>query len=174
MSRKLLAFAAILFFALMPSLSFAVAPGEMLKDPKLEARARALSAELRCLVCQNESIDESQAQLAHDLRVLIRQRIMTGESDKQILDFLVSRYGDFILLKPPLKPETMLLWGTPILLLICGGGAILLSLRRRTPAQKPVSLSAAEEKKLAALVGKEEGVSVRSSPVSKAKRGEAR
>ncbi|MGB8277748.1 MAG: cytochrome c-type biogenesis protein [Methylovirgula sp.] len=157
MSRKLLAFAAIFFLALMPSLSFAVEPGEMLKDPKLEARARALSGELRCLVCQNESIDESRAELAHDIRMLVRQRIMAGESDKQILDFLVSRYGDFILLKPPLKPETMLLWGTPILLLICGGGAILLSLRRRVPAQKPVSLSAGEEKKLAALVGKEEG-----------------
>ena len=141
----------------MPSLSFAVEPGEMLKDPKLEARARALSGELRCLVCQNESIDELRAELAHDIRMLVRQRIMAGESDKQILDFLVSRYGDFILLKPPLKPETMLLWGTPILLLICGGGAILLSLRRRVPAQKPVSLSAGEEKKLAALVGKEEG-----------------
>ncbi len=112
--RKLLALAAILFVALMPSLSFAVEPGEMLKDPKLEARARALSTQLRCLVCQNELIDDSQAQLAHDLRVLIRQRIMEGQSDKQILDFLVSRYGDFILLKPPLKPETLLLWGTPI------------------------------------------------------------
>ncbi len=152
-----LALAAILFFAVMPSLSFAVEPGEMLKDPKLEARARALSTQLRCLVCQNESIDDSQAQLAHDLRVLIRQRIMAGESNKEIKDFLVSRYGDFILLKPPLKPETLLLWGTPILLLVIGGGAILWSARRRMPAPKPASLSAAEEAKLAALVGNKKG-----------------
>lgn len=156
MSRKLLAFAAILFFALMPSLSFAVAPGEMLKDPKLEARARALSAELRCLVCQNESIDESRAPLAHDLRILIRQHIAAGESNREIKAYLVARYGDFILLKPPVKLETLLLWGAPILILIGGGGAILLSLRIRAPAAKPAALSAAEEAKLAKLLGKEE------------------
>ncbi len=157
MRQRLLALVAVLFLALIPSLSFAVEPGEMLKDPKLEARARALSAQLRCLVCQNELIDDSQAQLAHDIRMLVRQRIMAGESDKQILAFLVSRYGDFILLKPPLKAETVLLWGTPLLLLICGGGVILLSSRRRMPAPKPASLSAAEEARLATLVGKEKG-----------------
>ncbi len=156
MGRKLPALAAILFFTLTPTLSFAVEPGEMLKDPKLEARARDLSAQLRCLVCQNESIDDSQATLAHDLRVLIRQRITAGESNKEIKSFLVSRYGDFILLKPPFKPETLLLWGTPILLLVLGGGAILMSLRKRAPAVKQAALSAAEEAKLAALVGKEE------------------
>jgi cytochrome c-type biogenesis protein CcmH len=156
MARKLPALAAILFFALMPSLAFAVEPSEMLKDPKLEARARVLSAQLRCLVCQNESIDDSQATLAHDLRVLIRQRIVAGESNKEIKAFLVSRYGDFILLKPPFKLDTLLLWGTPILLLVIGGGAILTSLRKRAPAVKQVALSAAEEAKLAALVGKEE------------------
>jgi cytochrome c-type biogenesis protein CcmH len=141
---------------LLPRLAIAVEAREMLADPKLEARARALSADLRCLVCQNESIDESQAQLAHDLRVLIRQKIAAGDSDQAILDFLVSRYGNFILLKPPLKLETLLLWGTPILFLFCGGGAILLSLRRRAPAEKPTSLSAAEEARLAALVGKDD------------------
>ena len=155
MTRRFLTVAAILFFALMPSLAFAVEPGEMLKDPKLEARARALSTQLRCLVCQNESIDESQAQLAHDLRVLIRRRIMAGESNKEIKTFLVSRYGVFILLKPPFQLDTLLLWGTPILLLVIGGGAILWSLRHRVSVPKPVSLSAAEKEKLAALVGKE-------------------
>ena len=157
MTRRFLAVAAILFFALMPSLACAVEPGEMLKDPKLEARARALSTQLRCLVCQNESIDESQAQLAHDLRVLIRRHIMAGESNKEIKTFLVSRYGVFILLKPPLQLDTLLLWGTPILLLVIGGGAILWSLRHRASVPKLVSLSAAEKEKLAALVGKEEG-----------------
>ncbi len=157
MNRRLLALAAILFLAVMPGLAFAVEPSEMLKDPKLEARARALSTQLRCLVCQNESIDDSGAQLAHDLRVLIRQRIMAGESNAEIKKFLVSRYGDFILLKPPLQLDTLLLWGTPVLLLFIGGGAILWSLRHRPPAPKPASLSAAEEAKLAALLGKEEG-----------------
>jgi cytochrome c-type biogenesis protein CcmH len=152
MNRKFLALAAIVFFAVMPRLALAVEPGEMLKNPKLEARARALSAQLRCLVCQNESIDESQATLAHDFRVLIRQRIKAGESNQQIKDFLVSRYGDFILLKPPFKLDTLLLWGTPVLLLVFGGGAIGMSMRRRVPPRKPASLSAVEEAKLATLV----------------------
>lgn len=157
--KRVLALLALFCLIAVPQLALAVEPGEMLKDPKLEARARELSSELRCLVCQNESIDESQATLAHDLRVLIRQRIAAGESNQQVRDYLVSRYGDFILLKPPFKPETLLLWGTPLLILLCGGGAILVSLRRRTPASKPAakSLSAAEEAKLAALMGRDEG-----------------
>jgi cytochrome c-type biogenesis protein CcmH len=157
MRSKILARIAILALLLTPSLSFAVEPAEMLKDPQLEARARALSAELRCLVCQNESIDDSGATLAHDLRVLIRQRIVAGESDQEIKAFLVSRYGNFILLKPPVEASTLLLWGTPIVILLCGGAAILMSLRHRRPISKPVALSAAEEERLAALVGKKEG-----------------
>ena len=145
----------LFILAFVPRLSFAVEPGEMLKDPTLEARARALSAELRCLVCQNESIDESQATLAHDLRMLIRQRILAGESNQEIKAYLVSRYGNFILLKPPIEPSTLLLWGTPLLILICGGGAILFALRRRAPIAKPAALSAAEEERLASLLGKE-------------------
>lgn len=155
MKRKILVRIAMLALLLAPTLSFAVEPGEMLKDPALEARARALSAELRCLVCQNESIDDSQATLAHDLRVLIRQRIMAGESNQAIKAYLVSRYGNFILLKPPIEASTLLLWGTPILILICGGGAILYALRRRAPIAKPAALSAAEEERLASLLGKE-------------------
>src|SRR5690348_18309284 len=90
--------------------AFAVEPGERLADPALEARARALSQELRCLVCQNESIDDSNADLAHDLRVLLRQRLAAGDSDRQALDYIVARYGDFVLLKPPVEPATYALW----------------------------------------------------------------
>ena len=153
--RRIFMISVLFILAFVPRLSFAVEPGEMLKDPILEARARELSAELRCLVCQNESIDESQATLAHDLRMLIRQRILAGESNQEIKAYLVSRYGNFILLKPPIELSTLLLWGTPILILICGGGAILFALRRRAPIAKPAALSAAEEERLASLLGKE-------------------
>jgi cytochrome c-type biogenesis protein CcmH len=127
--------------------AFAVQPGEMLSDPALEARARALSAQLRCLVCQNESIDESDASLAKDIRLLIRERIVKGESNAEIRDFLVSRYGDFILLKPPFKASTLLLWVSTPLTLALGGGAIYAASRRR-PA--PVAaLTEDEERRLA-------------------------
>jgi cytochrome c-type biogenesis protein CcmH len=126
--------------------AFAVQPGELLHDPVLEARARALSAQLRCMVCQNESIDESDAALAKDIRVLIRERIVKGEDDASIRDFLVSRYGDFILLKPPFKATTWLLWLSAPLTLLVGAYAILAASRRR-PA--PVAaLSADEERRL--------------------------
>jgi cytochrome c-type biogenesis protein CcmH len=145
----------LLFLALVPTIAFAVTPDEMLADPKLEARAEALSAGLRCMVCQNESIDESDAPLAHDIRVLVRQKMLAGESDAEIRAFLVARYGDFILLKPPFKPETFLLWTAPFLLLLGGGVAIAVAMRqRRTPAS-PASLSAAEKARLAAIVGDE-------------------
>jgi cytochrome c-type biogenesis protein CcmH len=127
--------------------AFAVQPGEMLSDPALEARARALSAQLRCLVCQNESIDESDASLARDIRLLIRERIVKGESNAEIRDFLVSRYGDFILLKPPFKASTLLLWISTPLTLALGGWAIYAASRRR-PA--PVAaLTEDEERRLA-------------------------
>jgi cytochrome c-type biogenesis protein CcmH len=119
----------------------------MLSDPALEARARALSAQLRCLVCQNESIDESDASLARDIRLLIRERIVKGESNAEIRDFLVSRYGDFILLKPPFKASTLLLWISTPLTLALGGWAIYAASRRR-PA--PVAaLTEDEERRLA-------------------------
>ena len=101
--------------------ALAVQPSEMLKDPELEARARALSSELRCLVCQNESIDDSDADLARDIRLLIRERITKGESNTQFRDFLVSRYGDFILLRPPFKLSTALLWFSAPLTFLLGG-----------------------------------------------------
>ncbi|HEY0146821.1 MAG TPA: cytochrome c-type biogenesis protein [Methylovirgula sp.] len=135
-----------------PLLAHAVQPAEMLSDPQLEARARAISAGLRCLVCQNESIDESNATLAHDIRVLVRERLLAGDSDEQIRNFLVSRYGNFILLKPPFEPGTYLLWLTPLILLLAGGGAIYLN-TRRTPPAAPANLTSTEATKLAQIVG---------------------
>lgn len=128
---------------------FAVESKEMLTDPALEARARNLSKELRCMVCQNQSIDDSEAPLARDIRILIRSRIASGETNDAVRAYLVSRYGDFILLKPPFKPETMLLWLSPALVLGAGlAGAIFA--RRRAPRSTP-ALSAEEEARLAAL-----------------------
>ncbi len=128
-------------------------PDELMKDPVLEARARALSAELRCMVCQNQSIDDSDAPLARDIRILIRQRIAEGESNDAVRSYLVSRYGDFILLKPPFKLETLLLWLSAPLTLCAGLAAVLLA-RRRAPGATQ-SLSAEEEAQLAALTGDE-------------------
>jgi cytochrome c-type biogenesis protein CcmH len=149
------ALASVLFLALAPRVAFAVTPDEMLADPKLEARAEALSAQLRCMVCQNESIDESDAPLAHDIRVLVRQKMLAGESDAEICTFLVARYGDFILLKPPFKPETILLWSAPLFLLIAGGTAIALSTKQRRTVAPAPALSKEEKARLAALVGDE-------------------
>jgi cytochrome c-type biogenesis protein CcmH len=132
---------------LLTAPAFAVQPGEMLKDPALEARARALSGELRCLVCQNESIDESDADLARDIRLLIRERITKGESNAAIKDFLVSRYGDFILLKPPFKLSTALLWFSAPLTFLLGAMAIWVASRRRPAPIAP--LTAEEELRLA-------------------------
>src|ERR1700754_2660315 len=109
-------------FLLAATPAFAVLPNEQLADPKLEARARAISSELRCVVCQNQTIDDSDAELAHDLRVLLRQRLKAGDSDRQVLAFIADRYGDYVLLKPPLKTETMLLWLGPLLVLAAGAG----------------------------------------------------
>jgi|SRR5579862_622384 len=143
---------AIALFA--PSASWAVQPDEMLANPVLEARARALSKTLRCMVCQNESIDDSEAPLAHDLRVLVRDRIKAGDSDQQVFDFLVSRYGEFVLLKPPLSWHTAALWGLPPAALLIGALVILADLRRRKGVQgtEEANLSAAEEAQLAKLL----------------------
>jgi cytochrome c-type biogenesis protein CcmH len=140
---------------LSPLAAMAVQPGEILTDPRLEARARALSAELRCMVCQNESIDESNADLARDLRLLVRERLQAGDSDDQIRAFLVHRYGDFILLKPPFKPETWLLWGAPFLVLLAGGCIILLARRHQQNFALETPLSEAERAKLDSLLGED-------------------
>jgi cytochrome c-type biogenesis protein CcmH len=140
---------------LAPLAARAVQPDEIMTDPRLEARARALSAQLRCLVCQNESIDESHADLARDLRVLVRERLRAGDSDDKIRAFLVRRYGDFILLKPPFKLETWLLWGAPFLILLAGGGIIFVARRRQKSLAQENSLSEAERATLEAMLGEE-------------------
>jgi cytochrome c-type biogenesis protein CcmH len=140
-----------LLFAMLAGLAGAVEPGERLADPALEARARAISRTLRCLVCQNESIDESNAPLAHDIRVLLRQRLVAGDADAAARQFIVARYGDFVLLKPPLEPATLLLWFAPVLLLAAGGASVALHLRRR-PAAPPPPLSEEERRRIAEIL----------------------
>jgi cytochrome c-type biogenesis protein CcmH len=133
--------------------ALAVEPSERLADPVLEARARTLGEELRCLVCQNQSIDESNADLAHDLRVLLRQRLTAGDTDQQVLDYLVARYGMFVLLDPPFAPVTSLLWLTPPALLIGGGLVLALRARRRRPEPEMPELSRDEKARAAHLLG---------------------
>ncbi len=138
-----------------PSSGYAVEPDEVLSDPALEHRARRLSAELRCMVCQNQSIDDSNAELARDLRVLVRERIEAGDTDEQVIDYVVARYGEFVLLKPRFSLRNALLWGTPVVLLLAGGIFILLNTRRR---QRPETrLSAEEAEAVERLLGKSEG-----------------
>ena len=119
----------------------------MLADPKQEERAREISAGLRCLVCQNQSIDDSDADLARDLRVLVRERISEGDSNEEVIDFVVSRYGDFVLLKPRFSAQTLLLWGTPLLVLLFGGFLVAMNVKNRRRAA-PAGLSVAEDAEL--------------------------
>jgi cytochrome c-type biogenesis protein CcmH len=135
--------------------AFAVEPNEMLSDPVLEARARALSKGLRCLVCQNESIDDSGAPLAHDIRVLVRERIKAGDSDQQVIDFLVARYGEFVLLKPPLSWHTVALWGLPPSLLVIGIAMMIVLARRRSTIPATVALTDTEEARVEELLRRE-------------------
>jgi len=135
----------------------AALPSEMLADPGLEARAREISKELRCLVCQNQSIDESNADLAHDLRLLVRERLKAGDSDAQVVAFIVDRYGQFVLLKPLVEPATYLLWLTPVLAVVLGATGIVVYLRRRRGiAVEPAALSAAEETRLKKILEERE------------------
>ena len=133
--------------------AYAVEPGEVMADPALEARARNLSTDLRCLVCQNQSIDDSHAPLAKDLRLLVRERLQAGDSDDQVRTYLVQRYGDFVLLKPPLRIGTLLLWGAPLMVLLAGGFGLLLASRRRVSVAATSSLSADEQARLDKLLG---------------------
>jgi cytochrome c-type biogenesis protein CcmH len=144
------------FVQIAPAL--AVLPDEVLPDPALEARARTLSRELRCMVCQNQSIDDSDAPLARDLRVLVRERLQAGDGDSQVLDFLTARYGEFVLLKPRFSWRTALLWLAPLLLVVIGGAGVVLVARR---AQRPqpaagggetAKLSPAEEARVAEIL----------------------
>ena len=155
---KLFRHALVVLALLSPAAAWAVQPDEVLSDPALEARARVLSKELRCMVCQNQSIDDSAAPLARDLRVLVRERLTGGDSDQQVLDFLVARYGEFVLLKPPFAWHTALLWLGPPGLLIAGALMLVLTARRRgrsevSPAGREVEvLTPAEEARLAGLM----------------------
>jgi cytochrome c-type biogenesis protein CcmH len=149
--RRLLLAAVLLAAAALPAA--AVEPDEILADPALEQRARALSAEIRCVVCQNESIDSSNAEIARELRLLVRERLMAGDSDRQVLDYLVARYGDYVLLRPPLRPSTYLLWFGPFAILFIGAVAVVVYFRRRRKAPAlPPALSAEEEARLARLL----------------------
>nr|WP_245295231.1 cytochrome c-type biogenesis protein [Pseudaminobacter manganicus] len=134
--------------------AYAVQPDEVLRDPALEHRARLLSEELRCMVCQNQSIDESDAELARDLRVLVRERLVAGDSDSQVLDYIVSRYGEFVLLKPRLNLRNALLWGAPVILLLCGG-AFMIGAARKKRGSEVGALTAEEKHRLDAILRKD-------------------
>jgi len=149
------ALAAVLLIAIaLPIPAAAVEPDEVLKDARLEARARALSAELRCFVCQNQSIDESHAPLARDLRLLVRERLVAGDTDAQVRDFIVARYGEFVLLRPRLGAHTLLLWLTPLLVLGIAG-AIIVRARRGQSAPEQRPLDPAENARLEQMLSKD-------------------
>jgi cytochrome c-type biogenesis protein CcmH len=144
---------AFLFALIASSVALAVQPDEILKDPALEARARDLSRELRCMVCQNQSIDDSEAPLARDLRLLVRERLGKGDSDRQVMDYLVARYGEFVLLRPRLEWHTLLLWGLPPAALIGGVIGLFMMMRRSSSVGiEPAALSQEEQRRLSALV----------------------
>jgi len=152
----------LLLFVVFAILAFpvmAVEPSEVLGDPVLELRAREISKEVRCVVCQNQSIDDSDAELARDLRVLVRERLVEGDSDDEVIEFLVARYGDFVLLKPPFKGITYLLWLSPVLILLIGIFGVIAFFKKKAEGEennlaKP--LSEDEKKRLKALLGSED------------------
>src|ERR1700728_1560622 len=144
--------ALMLAAALMPLSAHAVRPDEMLADPALEARARDIGKELRCLVCRNQSIDDSEADLAHDLRVLVRERLKAGDTNDQVVAYIRARYGDFVLLRPPFEVSTWLLWGGPLLVLLAGLWGLGRYLRRQARMTGPPPLSADEERRVAPIL----------------------
>lgn len=146
------ALCAALWSTLWSPAAHAVLPGEMLADPALEQRARELSQGVRCQVCMNQTIDDSNAPLAADLRILVRERLTAGDTNQQVLDYLVKRYGDYVLMRPPVRPSTWALWfGAPAILLLAAGG-LFVARRRRAAEAPPPPLSEDEERKLAALL----------------------
>ena len=153
MTRRLAPLVLALVLGLAASLAGAVEPDEMLDDPALEARARAISKEIRCLVCQNQSIDDSDADLARDLRLIVRERLVAGDDDADVKRFLVERYGDFVLLEPPVKPETYFLWFGPAAILLAAAVGVVLFFRRRRALAAPPPLTPEEQRRLTALLG---------------------
>ncbi|OJF97371.1 cytochrome c-type biogenesis protein [Pararhizobium antarcticum] len=146
----------VLVLLLSAAPAFAVNPDEIMADPALESRARALSTQLRCMVCQNQSIDDSNAELAKDLRVLVRERILDGDSDEAVIDYVVSRYGEFVLLNPRFETKTLLLWGAPIVLLLAGAAAMAVAARRRTGKLTGTALTTEERAQLAQVLRERE------------------
>ncbi len=140
---------ALLLTVLMAAPAFAVLPDEILADPALEARARAISAQLRCLVCQNESIDDSNADLAREIRLLVRERLVAGDTDDEAIQYLVDRYGEFVLLKPVFAPHTLILWTAAPIILLVGGIAIALAARRKRAADVVEDAELTEDEKRA-------------------------
>jgi cytochrome c-type biogenesis protein CcmH len=150
LARAVLVAVSIAFLAAPPAQ--AVEPDEVLQDAKLEARARHISEGLRCLVCQNQSIDDSEAPLAKDLRLLVRERLKAGDTDQQIEDFVVARYGEFVLLRPRFSPHTLLLWFATPAVFLAALLIIVLAYRRRSATDKPAALSQAERRRLKRLL----------------------
>lgn len=149
------AFAAVLLTLALIGPAAAVNPNEVLDDPALEARARTLSLEFRCLVCQNQSIDDSNAELARDLRLLVRERLVAGDSDQDVIDYVVSRYGEFVLLKPRFSMQTLLLWGAPVAIFLIGATVMLVNGRgrdRKVDAAGGSELTDAEQAELAKVL----------------------
>ena len=146
--------AALLVAMLLSLPALAVEPSEMLKDPALEARAREIGRALRCVVCQNQDVDDSNAEVAHDMRVAVRERLTAGDSDGDVFAFMVARYGDYVLLKPPFKADTWLLWlGGPLVLLLAGAGLVLAARKRRLVEVTPPPLTAEERARVDSLLG---------------------
>lgn len=155
----------LLISAVWASPSHAVNPEEMLADPEMEENARAVSRHLRCVVCQNQSIDDSDAELARDMRVLVRERIMAGDTNREVLDYMVSRYGNYVLLKPPFEASTYVLWIGPAVIFVLGLIAVGVFMYQRRPQVVPISsdnrasgpsrLTEEEQKKLDKLLGKD-------------------
>ncbi|MEO7223179.1 MAG: cytochrome c-type biogenesis protein [Devosia sp.] len=139
---------ALLLTLLLAAPAFAVLPDEILADAALEARARAISTTLRCLVCQNESIDDSNADLAREIRLIVRERLVAGDSDEQVVQYLVDRYGEYVLLKPVFAPHTMVLWAAAPVVLVIGGIAIVIGVRRRRGAAAEAGLTEEEQRAL--------------------------
>lgn len=151
--------AACAFLLLTATGAFAVNPDEVLDNPALEQRARDISAKLRCLVCQNQSIDDSDAELARDLRVIVRERLVDGDSDEEVMDFVVSRYGEFVLLQPRLSARNMLLWGTPLIGLVLGAMAIIFLYRMRSRGAPDGRLTPEEQARITKMLadGEDDG-----------------
>lgn len=151
--------AALLLAFSIASGAFAVQPDEILDDSGLEERARLISRDLRCLVCQNQSIDDSDAQLARDLRILVRERLVAGDSNREVIDFVVDRYGEFVLLRPQLSIRNLLLWSAPVLILVVGGFLVLRRFRKNATVGAGNSLTEEEQIALAKILGDREDTS---------------